>query len=167
MAEKDTVFSSKIKYVGIFSFRDFYKFCHEWLTQETGLDISEEKYVEKITGDSKDVEVVWTGKKKMTDYFQFETKVEMKVKQLTQVELEHKGVKTQTNKGEVEIKMKSDLSKDYRGKFETSAYRKFMRGIYQKWVIPSAIEEYVNKIISNSDEFLSQAKEFLDLEGKR
>ncbi len=167
MAEKDTVFSSKIKYVGIFSFGDFYKFCHEWLTQETDLKISEDKYIERITGDSKEVEVVWIGKKKMTDYFQFETKVEMKIKHLTQVELEQKGIKTQTNKGEIEVKMKSELSKDYQGKFETSAYRKFMRGIYQKWVIPSAIEEYVNRITSDSDEFLSQAKEFLDLEGKR
>ncbi len=167
MAEKETVFSSKIKYTGIFSFRDFYKFCHEWLTQETGLIISEDKYIEKITGDSKEVEVVWSGKKKMTDYFQFESKVEIKIKNLTQVELEQKGIKTQTNKGEIEVKIKSDLSKDYQGKFETSAYKKFMRAIYQKWVIASSIEEYIGKIVGDSDEFLSQAKEFLDLEGRR
>ena len=49
MAEKDTVFSSTVKYKGIFSFRDFYKFCYEWLTEETGLNpFSEEKYSEKI-----------------------------------------------------------------------------------------------------------------------
>ena len=167
MAEKDTVFSSKMKYSGIFSFKDFYKFCHEWLTQETGLSISEEKYSEKITGDSKEIDVVWAGEKKITEYFKVEAKIEMKVLGLTQVELEQKGIKTKTNKGEIEVKIKGVLSKDWQGKFETSAYKKFMRGIYQKWIIASEIDEYMGKIAGDSDEFLSQAKEFLDLEGKR
>jgi len=38
MAEKDTIFSSKIKYTGIFSFREIYSFLYEWITQETGLE---------------------------------------------------------------------------------------------------------------------------------
>ena len=167
MAEKETVFSSSIKYKGIFSFKDFYKFCYDWLTQETGLRISEKKYTEKITGDSKEVEVIWSGEKKMTDYFKFEAEIKMKVSGLTQVELEQKGIKTQTNKGEIEVKVGGVLSKDYQGKFETSASKKFLRAIYQKWVIPSSIEEYMGNIAGDCDAFLSQAKEFLDLEGKR
>jgi len=43
MVEKETVFSSKIRYNGFFSFSDFYNFCHSWLTEETGLDIAETK----------------------------------------------------------------------------------------------------------------------------
>jgi hypothetical protein len=167
MAEKETIFSSKVKYKGIFSFKDFYKFCYEWLTQETGLVISEDKYSEKITGDSKDISVVWSGGKNMTDYFKFEAKIGMEIKGMTKVELEQKGVKTQTNKGEIEIKISGVLSKDYQGKFETNAYKKFMRAIYERWVIPSNILEYQGKIAGACDEFLSQAKEYLDLEGKK
>jgi len=38
------------------SFKDLYQFCYDWLSQETGLVISEKKYSEKISGDSKRVD---------------------------------------------------------------------------------------------------------------
>ena len=69
MVEKETIFSSSIKYTGIFSFKDFYKFCYDWLTEDTNLDISEDQYKEKLTGDSKEIIIKWTGSRKLTDYF--------------------------------------------------------------------------------------------------
>lgn len=167
MAEKDTVFSSQIKYSGFFSFEDFYNFCYTWLTEETGLKISEDKYKEKLSGDSKEININWTGSKKLTDYFKFELGLEFSVKNLTKVEINQNGAKINTNKGSVKMNVKGILVRDYQGKFETTSFQKFLRGIYEKWVIPSRIEEYEAKIIGGSDEFLSQAKAYLDLEGKR
>ena len=167
MSEKETIFSSKIKYNGVFSFTEFYKFCYEWLSDETGLSIHEDKYGEKLMGDSKEIEVEWTGEKKMTDYFKFEAKITIKVKDLTKVEANQGGAKVQMNKGSVEVGIKGNLVRDYEGKFETTAFKKFLRSIYEKWVIASRIEHYEDKIIGSCDEFLSQAKAYLDLEGKR
>lgn len=167
MAEKEKVFSSKLKHEGIFSFKDFYQFCYDWLDEETGLGLSETKYVEKLKGDEKEVEVEWEGSKKLTDYFKFEAKVEMTIKHLKNVEVNQGGAKVKTNQGEIEVKISGTLIRDYEGKFEVSAFYKFLRSIYEKWVIPSRIEEFEDKIISNCDDFLSQAKAYLDLEGKR
>ncbi|MEK6847833.1 MAG: hypothetical protein AABX50_01770, partial [Nanoarchaeota archaeon] len=63
--------------------------------------------------------------------------------------------------------IKGILVRDYNGKFETTAFKKFLRSIYEKWVIPSSIDEYQAKIASDSDGFLNQAKAYLDLEGKK
>lgn len=167
MSEKETVFSSKIKYNGIFSFKDFYKFCYDWLTEETGLDIVEDGYSEKISGESKEINVSWSGSKEMTDYFKFEAKVGITAKGLTKVEINKEGAKIQMNKGSVEVSIKGTLVRDYKGKFETTPFNKFLRGIYEKWVIPSRINEYEDKIASACDGFLGQAKAYLDLEGKR
>jgi len=167
MAEKDTIFSSKMKFSGIFSFRDFYKFCHEWLSEETGLNVAEEKYVEKIKGDTKEMDVEWKGTKKLTDYFKFEAGIKMRITNLKQVEVNQNGVKIKTNQGDVEVKVKGILIKDYQGKFETSAFNKFLRNIYEKWVITSRIEQFEDKISGDCDEFLAQAKAYLDLEGKK
>ncbi len=167
MAEKDTIFSSKIKYDGIFSFKDFYKFCYDWVTEETSLDISEDKYVEKLSGDSKNIDVEWTGTRKVTDYFKFEVKIAFKIVGLTEVEIQEGGTKVKTNKGSVQIKTKGVLVRDYDGKFETKAFQKFLRSIYEKWVIASRINEFENKIAGDCDEFLNQAKAYLDLEGKK
>ena len=168
MAEKDTIFSSTIKSVGIFSFKDFYLFCHEWLTEETGMDpLKEKKYEEKIVGDMKEIKIVWEGEKKLTDYFRFDTKIKFEVKALKEVEVMQGGKKVKTNQGSVKVNIKGILVRDYEGKFERTAYRKFSRGVYEKWVIPSRIEEFETKIASDSDEFLGQAKAYLDLEGKK
>ena len=166
MPEKDTIFSSKIKYSGIFLFKDFYRFCYDWLTDETGLFISEDKYAEKLEGDSKNIDLQWTGIRKVTDYFKFEVKVTFRILRLTNVEISRNNTKIKTNKGSVEIKVKATLIRDWQGKFEAKAFRKFLRSVYEKWIIPSRIEQFEDKLIGDCDEFLSQAKAYLDLEGK-
>lgn len=167
MAEKDTIFSSKVKYEGIMDFKEFYKFCYQWLAEEMGLDIVEDKYAEKISGDSKNIKVDWTGTRKVTDYFKFSVSVKFEVLNLVNVEITQDGKKIKMNKGSVEVKVKGTLVRDYEGKFEKTATRKFMRSIYEKWVIKSRIEEYEGKLVADCDEFLAQAKAFLDLEGKK
>jgi len=167
MAEKDKLFSSKIKYNGVFNFGEFYKFCFEWLRDETGLDMVEEKYAEKLSGDSKNVDVEWSGTRKMTDYFKMEVKVSFRIIGLTSVELSDGAKKIKTNKGSVEVTIKGNLVKDYNSRFEKSAIQKFLRGVYEKTVIPSRVNEYEGKVMGDCDEFLAQAKAYLDLEGKK
>ena len=167
MPEKDQLFSSKIKYNGIFSFADFYKFCYQWLTEEIGLGMGESKYAEKISGDSKNIDILWEGDMKMSDYFKFAIKVKFQILGLKKVEINQAGQKVETNKGSVEVAVKGILIRDYEGKFETNATQKFWRSVYEKWIIPSRIEQFEDKVIANCDEFLSQAKAFLDLEGKK
>lgn len=167
MSESETIFSSKVKYNGIFPFSDFYRFCYDYLTDELGLDISEEGYSEKLSGDSKNIDIKWTGIRKVTDYFQFKIKISFRILGLTNVEMVQNGVKIKSNKGGAEIKIKGNLVRDYQGKFEINAFQKFLRSIYEKWVIPSRIEEYEGKLAGDCDEFLAQAKAFLDLEGKK
>ncbi len=167
MAEKEIQFSSSVKYDGIFLFKDFYKFCYDWLNDETRLDISEDKYKEKLKGDSKELDIKWTGTKKVTDYFKFEIKADFEIKDLINIEIKKGEAKMQTNKGSVQIKVKGTLIRDYEGKFERTSFQKFLRSIYEKWVIPSRIEQFEDKLIEECDEFLSQAKAWLDLEGKK
>jgi len=167
MAEKETIFSSKTKYVGILSFKDFYKFCYEWITEEMDIDLSETKYEEKLKGDEKEIIVEWEGEKELTDYFRFDIKVKFEIKGLKTIEIVQSGKKIKTNEGSVKINTKGILVRDYKGKFEMSAFNKFLRSIYEKWVITARIDEYKGKIAGYCDEFLSQAKAYLDLEGKK
>ena len=76
MVEEETIFSSNVSYNGIFSFKDFYTFCYNWLRDETGITaFSEDKYSEKLAGDAKNIDFEWTGTKDMTDYFRFKIKI--------------------------------------------------------------------------------------------
>jgi len=167
MAEKETIFESKMKNSGIFPFPEFYRFCYDWLIDETGVKVIEDKYVEKLKGDSKDIDIAWTGVKEITDYFKYEIKVTFRILGLKKVQITQNNVKVDTNEGSVEIKVKGNLIRDYKGKFEKTYIRKFLRSIYEKWIIPAQIEQYEANLIGKCDEFLEQAKAYLALEGKR
>ena len=167
MVVKENIFSSVVKYEGIFSFKEFYKFCYEWLVEQINLNVIEDQYSEKLVADKKELEIKWTGVRKLTDYFKFETKVTFRILKMKEVEVVQGKVKIKTNQGVIKITMKSNLIRDWQGKFERSAYRKFLREIYDKWVITGRIEQIEDKIIGDSDEFLAQAKAWLDLEGKK
>ncbi len=165
--EKEKIFSSNISSKGIFSFQDSYKFCYDWLTEETGVDVLESKYAETLKGNVKDIDIEWEGTKKVTDYFKFEIKVVFKIIDLAEVEVEQGGAKIKTNKGKIKITVAGTLIRDYDGKFEKDAFRKFLRSIYEKWVIKSRIDQFEDKLFEDCDEFLSQTKAYLTLEGKR
>ena len=166
MPEQEKLYSSKIKYDGIFNFSAFYKFCYEWLNEEAGLDMEESKYEEKIAGEVKNLQVEWKGTKKLTDYFKSEIKVSFRITGLSNIEISRDGIKEKTNKGSVEIKVGGVIIKDYQGKFETNALNKFLRSIYEKWVIPMRIDQQEDGVIGKCNEFLDQAKAYLDLEGR-
>lgn len=168
MAEKDQIFKSSLKHRGIFKFADFYKFCYDWLMEETDMTvIAEEKYKEVLKGNEKEMEIEWSGWKKFTDYFRFDTKVKFEIKMLKEIEIIKDGKKIKTNSGEVKMTTKGILVKDYQGKFEKTATLKFLRGVYEKWVVTSRVDEFEDEIGSDCNEFMEQAKAWLDLEGKK
>jgi len=166
MPEKEKIFSSKVKYGEIFNFAEYYKFCHDWLEDE-GFWVVEDKYVEKLKGDAKEIDVEWTCKKKITDYFRFEVKVKFKIINMKKIEINYGGNKINTNKGTVETAVTGNLERDYEGKMETSGFLKFLRGGYEKWIIPARVEEFEDKLNDLCNDFLEQAKSYLDIEGKK
>lgn len=167
MPEEETLYSSKIKSKGVFSFKDFYKFCYDWLSEESDLTVKEEKYDEKLAGESKEIEVEWACSKDVTDYFKYKVKVKFKAQDLKQVEVIQNGVKVKTNQGGIEVTTKGILQRDYKGKFEKTAFQKFSRSVYEKWVIPGRIGEFEDRLTTICDTFLNQAKAWLDLEGQK
>ncbi len=168
MAEKEQIFSSSIKHVGNFDFKDFYQFCYDWITEQIGMsNLAEKEYNEKISGDAKDLDILWEGSIKLSDYFKFGMKVTFKILGMKKVEVEQGGVKKTMNNGLLKMTVKGTLIRDYEGKFESGPRLKFLRSIYEKWVIPSRVEQMEDIVAENCDEFISQAKAFLDLEGRK
>ena len=167
MAESEKIFSSKMKYGGLLQFADFYKFCYDWLEEEFGLSMTEDAYIEKISGDTKNIDIEWSGSRKITDYFQFKVSVKFKIIALKKVEVEVNGVKQKMNDASVEVKVNSTLVRDYQGKFEENGLQKFLRSIYEKWIIGGRIDQMEDKLVGDSNDFLEQAKSYLALEGKR
>jgi hypothetical protein len=166
MSEKELICETKVKYSGIFNFKDLYNFVYDFLTDK-GFFVEEKSYSEKVKPEGKEIEIKWVCLKKITDYFRYEIVINFRITGLLDVEITKEGKKFVSNKGDVEIKFSGSLERDYENKFETSAFLKFMRGVYDKYVIKSRIEKMEDKLAEIIVESSNQVKAYLALEAKR
>ena len=165
MPEKDTLFTGQVKQRGIFEFKELYSFLYDWLREE-GYDVFEKKYVEKVKGDSKQVEIKWEAQRKISDYFRFIIKVDWRILGLKVVEVQKEGKKVKMDSGYLELKFAAILEKDYEARWEEHPFWKFLRGIYDRYIIRARVEQYEDTLLEELDDFIAQAKSFLAIEGQ-
>ncbi len=166
MAEKNTVFEQSLKQKGFFNYGDLYNFCYNWF-KDNNYNLMEEEYTEKISPFGKEIQIKWVAKKKVSDYLRNIIEAKWHILGMSDAEVEIDGKKIKTNKGEVKIKVSADLEKDYENNWEKQAYWKMMRGIYDKYIVRTTIDEYEEKLQSKAQSFVEEAKAFLDFGGRR
>jgi hypothetical protein len=166
MADKDVIISEKVQNVGIFNFKDMYAYAFSWF-QEEEYGLVEEKYKEKVAGDTREIEIVWNAEKKISDYFKIQIKIEYLLVQLKDIEVEIDGKKSKTNKGELEMKIKGVLIKDPNSSWDASPLTVFLRDIYSKYVVPGRIEAMEDKVFEDVQDLRDQMKEFFELSSSR
>jgi hypothetical protein len=166
MSEKDTILSEKIWYVGIADFKEYYEYAYDWLIGED-YRIIEDKYKEVHRGEGKDMEILWKADKKITDYFKISLELKWKVLGMVDVEVEMDGKKRKMQKmAECKITLKGILEKDYSGKWGVKGSQKFLKELYNKYIIPQRTEEMEGKTREIVQKFKEEMKAYLDLIGK-
>ncbi|MEA3329562.1 MAG: hypothetical protein U9Q06_02350 [Nanoarchaeota archaeon] len=164
MVEKDKITLEKIKRAGIFDFKETYQFVYRWLTEED-YDVEEEKYQETAKGDTKDIEIMWVCKKKVSDYFRLNLKLGWRVLGLKKIEVEKDGKRIKMDDGSFEVKITGTLERDYENKWDKNPSMKFLRGIYDKFIIEGTKKGYENKVFGDVEELSEQIKAFLAITG--
>jgi hypothetical protein len=166
MVEKDKVLAGKMKHTGIFNFSELYEFVYDSCMSEN-YRVREKKYSEKILGESKTIEIEWIAEKKVSDYFKFNITLRWLITGLKKVEVKKEDSKVTMNSGAVEIVYSAVIIKDYESRWENQAVWKFLRGLYDRYIIRPRIDYYEDKVEDELRELISQIKAFLALEAKR
>ena len=129
--------------------------------------MTEEKYNEKVSGNSKDVAVEWKCKKQISDYFVVEVAVKFEARGLTDVEVEIDGKKRKTNKGVIVTEIKGALIKDPSSTWEAKPSYLFLRELYNKYIVPGRIDTMEDKTKDDVRGFKEHLKHFLESTGRR
>jgi len=165
MVEKSRVYKGNLKQKGIYNFKDFYEFLYDYLVDEN-YDIFETKYTEKIEGESKNLEIIWTATREISDYFRYEMKLHWFVLGMKKIKVKKEGKEITMDSGTMEIKFEAYLQKDYENRWENHPSWKFLRGLYDRYIIKSRIDEYGMALMDEVNETIAQAKSFLAIEGQ-
>jgi hypothetical protein len=166
MAEKELQLKEKVEYSGVFDFQGLYQYSHSWF-KEAEYGVDEEEYIEKLKGNKKDIEVKWKAMKDVSDYFKFEHVIKFEIKEMGDVEAEINGKKRRMNQGKIKIDITGALIKDKDSKWDTAPFYRFMRDVYNKYIIPSRINELKNELGDDVRNFKEEIKAFLELAGRR
>lgn len=166
MADKDLVLKEKLEHSGLFDFRSLYSFAHSWFKDER-YGVDEEKYSEKIVGNKRNIDIEWKVTKSISDYFKLEHRVKFLITDLTDVEVEIDGEKKKMNTGKISIEIKGTLIRDPNSKWEATPFYRFIREIYNKYVIPSRIDATKDLVKDDLIKFKEDMKAFLELLGRR
>ncbi len=168
MAERDNLLKTKIKhYNNYFDFKELYRVSFEYLMDQ-GWDMNEKAYKESLqAGGAKEIEVEWEATRKVSDYFKYYMKIRFHPMGMTSVEVEIDGVKQKMNKGLLDVEIEIALIKDYEDRWANRPLFKFLRTLYDRYIIKDRIEKYEEKLIIEMDEFVNQTKAYLAMTGRR
>jgi hypothetical protein len=162
MSLTSTKLKTKIKKKGYFNYRDLYAYAYSWL-KDRGYGIKENEYTEKIDGASKEIQLDWGAGKAVTEYFKNSISVKWHILQLTDAEIERDGKKEKTNKGELKLDITADLVRDHEDRWEDKEWMVFWRGIYEKYVIRTTVEDYEDRLKADAVDFVNDLKAYLEL----
>jgi hypothetical protein len=166
MGEEKGVLKQVVKHKGFFNYSELYNFCYNWFKNE-GFLLVEKEYVEKLGSGGKEVTIKWSAFRKVTDYYQNFIDVNWHILGMSDAEVEENGKKVKTNKGEVKLTIDAKLKKDWEETWDKQPFYKFLRGIYDRYIMRTTEDEYEVRLIEKTEEFVEDTKAFLNLEGKR
>ena len=165
MGQKKEVYKEKLKQTGYWDYTQVYNMLFEWL-KDSGYKITEDLYNEKLSSGGKEVIIKWTATRKVTDYFKYEIILDWHILGMKDAEVEIDGKKVNTNKGEIEIVFKGNILKDYEKRWEDKPTWKFLRGIYEKYVIRETVDEFEDDLEDDVRDIIKDLKAFLRIPGK-
>ena len=151
----------KISKDGVFNFEDLYRTVKDWLNLNK-YEFFEKNYSEISKGDSKDIKAVFTCEKKIDDYLKSSLSISMKVNDHRIVISSDK--KKRLVKGLLEISINSSITSDYQEQWEGKPLKKFIRGVYDKFVEGDRRSRVDKEIKEETYALFNEIKAFLNLQ---
>ena len=70
------------------------------------------------------------------------------------------------NSGTLEVSFTAIIEKDYEKRWENKPFFKFLRGVYDRYLIRNRVDDYEQRLVEELLELIDQSKAFLALEVK-
>ena len=154
----------KVRWKGVLDWPDLYRKM-KWSLEQLGYgdhesNFKEVKYVERIKGDSKNLEIHWIGEKTLDPYMASTIEVTFLIIGMKDIEMEKEGKKLKLNSADMDIRFKAELilNKDNRFKKGSTSQK-----IYENYLIKPRIEDWKIVTYQKLYKFHDEVKSILNL----
>ncbi|RME54431.1 hypothetical protein D6777_03840 [Candidatus Woesearchaeota archaeon] len=154
-----------IKHKGFFDFNAIISEIPAWFKKHK-YDNFQKGHSQKPTPGGGYFEGTWKAVKEVTDYVKFDITVDIWLRDMQDVAIEKEGKTIKANKGNIEITFNANMEKDYAKQFtnrkgEETEFLKFLRELYEKYVIKSKLSEYEDKLEYEAKDLIEHVKKHL------
>jgi len=154
MAEIDIVVPGlKVTKEGVFNLKEVYDLINEFLGQR-GYDVVEK---EQVRNESGKLVIKYEAEKKADDYTKFVINVSITGVGVKEVELKNK----KAFSGKFTVKIEAKLKKDYEDTWDQGPFQRFLRGIYDKFVLGSKFDQYGKDLTDEANAFYNELKSYI------
>jgi len=156
MAEIDIVIPGlKIIKEGVFNLKEVYNLINEFLCQR-GYDLTEK---EQMYNEEGKLKIKYEADKKADDYTKFIIEITITGAGTKEVELKNK----KASSGKFSIKIEAKLKKDYEDTWDKRPFQKFMREIFDKFVLGSKFDRYSKELTDEAYALYNELKSYIGL----
>ena len=151
------------RHVGLIELDNFYTWLKRWFEFELDWkDTNEEYYRETIIGEGlKNIEMLWTVKKKISSYFSYVVHVKFLLIAVSDAEIQVEGRRRKAQKGDFEVKLMSYVETDPKKVGERGS---MFRKVLEKLILKKGIERHklllFQKITKLNDEMKEIFKQY-------
>ena len=130
-------------YEGVFDFKELLEIIKEFCDKR-GYDIDEKLYNNKVKGDFKNTSIKWTADRKIDDYNKCVVKLTINLNDYKEGHVDGRKVVD----GNLKIIFNGEVERDYDEKWKKSPTKKFLRALYEKYIVESK-QDKVNSSLKN------------------
>lgn len=149
----------RLKHSGLYDLHSLLQQATSWLLEMDYIP-SKAEHTESVKSSGKDIKIIWTPFRNVTEYLRFSMTIEFLIFRQIDVVVEEKGGKAKRQQGDLEIRYKSEMVKNYRQTFR-GAGKELARQTYEKYLIKRELEEYEEKLRNEGDILLDHFKRVL------
>lgn len=150
-----------IKYSGTYNLQEILSKVTDWLGKRNYFIIGEE-HTEKVSGAGNELKVITKGSRKVSWYVRFGIQIDIEVVRNIDVLIEKEQGKEKTQHGELEVRIKAAIDKNYKNTFKnTSKFQETLRRVYERFIIPGVLRNYRKKLAQEADDLIEEIKRIL------
>jgi len=163
MAEYHTVSLGKtVSYTGYFDFAKLWRVIRDYM-ESRGFFYTERQHNEIVKEHGKEIYIEVDVDRELSDYVKGRVRIECRVHDLVDVEVDVDGKKKVLNDGKVTITFESYVLTDWEGRFDGMGYLFFIRTMLEKFVYERQINKFKHIVQEDQDALIKEIRAYLNL----
>jgi hypothetical protein len=156
------IYDEYIDYSGPFELKELYMIIDTFL-KHNHYDKNEKKHYEKKTEEERYVELKLEPFKTVSDYIKLKIQMEIFIRNLKDLEIEKAGKKKTLQQGDLSIRFRSVVLKDYVEVWANNPFLAFLRSIIDKFFYKMHTGEFSGELVNDTRMLKESIKAFLNL----